>query len=170
MSKKGDIWISAILYMALGIVLLTIVLAAGLPAIQKMKDSYTVRQTKNLMIELDGTIRDVFHEGPGSKRTVSLKIGRGDFVIDEANDVIEWSIESSSIISEIGVVVDEGNLHILTDTTGVKGKYSVNLLLNYSGLVNITYDGSSRVSGDTKLSILNKGSGGSLTEIAIVQL
>ncbi|MBS3172364.1 hypothetical protein J4438_02180, partial [Candidatus Woesearchaeota archaeon] len=64
MKKKGDVWVSAILYTALGVVLLTIILAAGLPAIQKMKDSYTSKQTKELMLVLDKNIKTVYHEGP----------------------------------------------------------------------------------------------------------
>ena len=169
MEKKGGIWVSAVLYIAMGVVLLTIILAAGLPALQKMKDSYTVQQTKDLMITLDNNIRNVFHEGPSSQRVVNIDIGRGEFVIDAGSDNIEWSLESSAILSELGEVINEGNLQILTQETGVKDKYAVTLTLDYSLVgINLTYEGSQKLSGDAKLSMLNKG--GSPINIAISQL
>lgn len=169
MKKKGGIWVSAVLYIAMSVVLLTIILAAGLPALQKMKDSYTVRQTKDLMITLDNNIRNVNHEGPSSQRVVNIDIGRGEFVINPDLDNIEWSLESSAILSEIGEVINEGNLQILTQETGVKDKYNVILTLNYVlANIDITYEGPQKLSGDAKLSMLNKG--GSPTNIAITQL
>lgn len=169
MGKRGGIWVSAILYVAMGVVLLTIILAAGLPAIQKMKDSYTAKQTKDLMLRLDDNIRTVFHEGPSSQRTVSLNIGRGEFIIDEEDDLILWNVESSAIISEIGVPVTEGNLQVLTSELGIKDKYRVDLQLNYSVVgLNLTYEGPQKLSGNSKFSILNKG--GDPINIAITQL
>ncbi len=169
MEKRGAIWVSAILYMALGIVILVIVLAAGLPAINKMKDSYTAKQTKDLMIKLDDNIRAVFHEGVSSQRIVDLKIGRGIFIINETSDQITWELESSAIISEIGQQIDEGNLQILTEETGIKNKYKIILNLNYTEAnLNLSYSGPSKISGETKFSISNKG--GDPITIGITQL
>jgi type II secretory pathway pseudopilin PulG len=165
MKKRGDIWISAVLYMALGIVVLTIVLAAGLPVIQKMKDRQTLTQTKNLMNTLDQTIRTVYNEGPSSKRTVELKIGRGRFqIFDKDNqnnpNTIHWELETKALLSEPDTPITEGTLTILTTSTSVKGKYIINLDLNYNEFLDIIYDGQQNViSGKTKLQILNKGPG-----------
>lgn len=170
MRKKGDVWVSAILYTALGVVLLTIILAAGLPAIQKMKDTYTARQTKDLMLTLDKNIKTVYHEGPGSQRTITLDIGRGDFVIDSFLETITFSFQSSALISEIDAPVEEGDLEILTTNSGVKGKYNVELKLDYldSGL-ELNYTGPEIVSGKTSLLIFNKGGVGNIT-IGLTQL
>lgn len=158
MYKKGDIWISAILYFALGVILLTIILAAGLPAINRMKDDFTVKQTQDLMINLDGDIRTVYHEGPGSQRIVNLNIGRGEFLVIEDDEVIEWSIESSALISEVGIPIQEGNLFILTEKSAVSGKYIVNLKLNYTDAnLNLSYSGPEKLSGEIGLSIANGG-------------
>jgi len=169
MKKRGEIWVSAILYTAMGVVILSLVLAAGLPAIKKMKDSYTARQTKNVMTSLDNNIREVYHDGPGSQRTVQIKIGRGDFVIDKDSDVIWWTLESSAIISELDEVVNEGNLQILTEPTGVKDKYKISLKLNYTTIpLDLNFTGPQKISGDSTLSILNKG--GNPILIGITQL
>jgi len=177
MKKKGDVWVSAILYTALGVVLLTIILAAGLPAIQKMKDSYTSKQTKELMLVLDKNIKTVYHEGPGSQRVVTIDIGRGDFIInpDETEENIVFSFESSALISEIDAPVEEGSLTILSTESGVKGKYNVELKLNYLSnppVIELDYTGSEVVSGEVNLLIYNEGQNdaGTATTIKLSQI
>nr|MBA4404849.1 hypothetical protein [Nanoarchaeum sp.] len=170
MKKKGDVWVSAILYTALGVVLLTIILAAGLPVIQKMKDSYTAKHTKELMLVLDSNVKTVYHEGPGSQRAISLDIGRGEFVIDGTNEVIKFNFESSALISEVDSVVEEGNLQILSKNSGVKGKYDIELMLNYSGSgLELNYTGPQIISGKSDLFLFNQGGTENIT-IGISQI
>mgnify|MGYP001558011191 FL=1 len=58
MGKKGaSIWISAVLYFGIGIIILTILLTAGLPVINKLRDKNIVIQTKQVMHTLDENIR-----------------------------------------------------------------------------------------------------------------
>jgi hypothetical protein len=169
MNSRGGIWVSAILYFAMGVILLTIILAAGLPAISKMKDSYTVRQTKDLMITLDSNIRTIYHEGPGSQRTVKINLGRGEFFIKEDEDYIQWDIQSSAIISEVDVPIQEGSLQILTSSSGVDDNYGVSLILNYTELgLNLTFGGPEKILGNAEFSLLNGG--GDPTQIIITQL
>ncbi len=73
-NKKGDVWVSAVLYIALGMVIITIVLAAGLPLVTKMKDKNTVAQTKRVMLSIDDNLKEVATEGPGSRRVIPLEI------------------------------------------------------------------------------------------------
>ena len=84
---KGQIWISAVLYSALGIIIITIILSAGLPLINKIRDRNLVTQTKDIMRTLDDNIKKVANEGPGSKRFLSpLIIDGGELVIYETNE------------------------------------------------------------------------------------
>ena len=48
--KNGQTWISAVLYIALGTILLTIILAAGLPVINNLRDKNVVIQTQRQSI------------------------------------------------------------------------------------------------------------------------
>jgi len=171
MNKRGGIWISAVLYIALGIILISMILAAGLPTIQKMKDRYTIRQTKDLMLILDENIRNVNHEGPGSQRVVKLKIGRGLLEIDNEDETIIWSLNTKVPASEPSSEDDpisafEGNLVIQTRKTSVEKQYNVNLILNYLDEVNIELGDNtqSTLSGTFRLSILNMGHGDTDTE------
>ena len=72
--KKGQTWISAVLYIALGTVVLTIIIAAGLPVLNKLRDRNAVLQTKEVLFELNNVIRTVVSEGPGSQRSLLINM------------------------------------------------------------------------------------------------
>src|SRR3990167_9519809 len=91
-NKKGDIWISAVLYFGLGIVVLSLILAAGLPVINKLRDKNIIIQTKDIMFSLDNLIRDVARSGAGEQRAVNLDIKKGQFLINNNHDTINWII------------------------------------------------------------------------------
>lgn len=101
LNKKGDVWISVVLYTAIGVVALTLILSAGLPLIQKMRDKNTVAQTKNLMTILDENVRAVVGEGPGSRRYLSpFEIKSGDLYIDQDGDRIFWTLKTTAKMIE----------------------------------------------------------------------
>jgi hypothetical protein len=164
MDKRGAIWVSAVLYMALGIIIISMVLAAGLPAVQKLKDRYTLIQTKDVMLTLDENIRTVFHEGPGSQRVVKLKIDRGTFEIipydslDDYPNHIVWTFSTPILLSEPDQLITEGNLGILTSSTAIENSYDISLALDYTGSdVALYYGEDSTASGTFSLVILNEG-------------
>ena len=158
MDKKGDIWISAVIYIALGVIILSLVLAVGIPTIQKMKDNAVAKQTKELMLTIDNNIRTVYNEGPGSQRQVKIKIGSGTFDIDQAAETIIWQTRTKAVLSEPDVVISEGNLKIETRKSVQKGEYDLFLILNYSLLdLDLAYDGIGSIKGTSLLSIINNG-------------
>ena len=165
MDKKGDIWISAVIYIALGIVILTLVLSVGLPLISKMKDTYTAKQTKEIMLTFDNNIRSVYNQGPGAQTQLKLKIGKGDLQINENSDSITWDTRTKAILSEPGVPVAEGNLIILTGISAQAEEYDLRLTLEYYPQINLTYSGTT-LKGTNLLSITNIGGG----EVRITKL
>jgi type II secretory pathway pseudopilin PulG len=157
MNKNGDVWISAVIYIGLGIVLLSIILAAGLPVIDRMRDTYTAKQTKEIMLTVDQNIRSVYNQGPGAQTQVKLRINKGEFIIDQDNEIISWSTRTKAILSEPNIVVNEGNLQIETSDSPQKGEYILTLSLSYSE-ADLTYDGGI-LKGTNILVITNKGNG-----------
>lgn len=146
MNKKGDIWISAALYTAIGVVLVTLILSVAMPFVNKLKERNTVLQTKNVMYEFDNAIRSVYNEGFGSRRPLFAEIGEGDFLIDSVNERISWKIISEDklgIEPNVGkkcddagsLVIEEGNLNICSEQLG-QG-YEIELSLDYKDKVNI---------------------------------
>src|SRR3989338_5456720 len=105
MNKKGVIWISAVIYIALGIVAITLILAAGLPLINSLKDKNTYSQTKDILIHIDQNIEEISTEGPGSRRfidTIVIKGGKLDMIIEEQEKLktIRWTMTTPAVIVE----------------------------------------------------------------------
>ena len=156
--KKGDVWISAVLYMALGIIILVIVLSVGLPVVNKIKDKNIALNTKELMFDLDRNIRTIYSEGPGSRRPIKLEITKGTFSIDQANDMISWQFSSKVLLSQPNIAVKEGSL-IINSTQGASDKdFLTTYTLNYTNILNLTSSASTNfVSGKTNLILTNIG-------------
>ncbi|MFH1638086.1 MAG: hypothetical protein ABIB71_06690 [Candidatus Woesearchaeota archaeon] len=99
--RRGQIWISVVLYMALGVIALTLILTAGVPLVQKMKDKNTFAQTKSLFFTLDSNIMAVTNEGPGSIRLLTpFEIKEGNFYVDDENEIIKWNMKTSAKLLE----------------------------------------------------------------------
>jgi hypothetical protein len=133
-NKKGDIWVSAVLYIALGMVIITLVLAAGIPMINKMKDKNTVSQTKRVLMSIDDNLREVATEGPGSRRVISpLEIGSGQLYVNTDEDYIEWKITTTNKMMETGTVFSEGSLNLRLDETIIEEQFNMIIFMNYTG-------------------------------------
>ncbi|HII15520.1 MAG TPA: hypothetical protein HA362_04375 [Nanoarchaeota archaeon] len=154
-TNKGQIWISAVLYMALGVIVLTIVLAAGVPMIEKMKDKNSFAQAKTVFFTLDDNIKNVINEGPGSRRYIApFEVKAGEFKVDEENGFLVWSLKTKAKLMEPSydftqtALVDppriplfqEGALYLFAQDTNIVDEYVVNLLLDYSTMANIIVD------------------------------
>ncbi|MEK6862083.1 MAG: hypothetical protein AABY07_09035 [Nanoarchaeota archaeon] len=168
--KKAEIWISAVLYMALGVILLSVILAVGVPAVNKARDKAAITQTKEVFVKLDQNIRAVYNEGPGSQRPVQIEIGRGQFSIDNTNEEISWELETQSLLSQPGIPIQEGNLIVLTQETSIKENYLVILKLNYLSTLDINYLGSGTFTGSRNFLIQNTGLNTSIPVITITEI
>ncbi len=131
MNKKADVWVSTVIYVGIAITIITIVLAAGLPVINRMRDRNTITETKDILYQLNDDIKQTIRDGPGAQRTPSIKISKGEFKIDPTG--IIWTLPNSKFkYSEIGESIQEGDLIINTTVTPVSDEYSVKLILDYS--------------------------------------
>lgn len=158
--KQAQIWISAVLYIALGVILITIILAAGLPLIEKMKDRNTFMQTKTLMYSIDDNIKQVAKEGPGSKRYLTIDIDQGELYINlNNNNKITWIKETKSKLMEPNIQFQEGSLNILLEPTETEEEYKLNLELDYNNLFSISLDSqyNNPLKGKYGLSIQHSG-------------
>ena len=129
------IWISAVLYIALGIAAISLVLAAGLPLINNLKDKNTIIETKEIMFTIDNTIRQVLSEAPGSRRTLYLEIQKGNLYIDEdGNNKIIWTMKIKALIQEPEIIIEEATLKTYLNESIIIGEYQANLELDYSNM------------------------------------
>ncbi len=174
MKKRGFIWISAVLYIALGIVAISLVMTAGLPLINKMRDRNTILQTKDLMHTIDTYIWKVRSEGVGSRRFLEpVIIKGGKLFIDKDNNKIWWEIKTKTKIMEAceegnydpECTQSEGNLKQYAHFTKIAGEYLISLVLDYGSgdIENVDidisgeYTSGSALVGKYALSIENSG-------------
>ncbi len=177
-NKLGQIWISAVLYIAIGIVAITIILSAGVPLVNKIKDKNTILQTKEILLYIDNTIREVRNEGPGSRRVIDpFIIKDGDLFFNTSSKAqgnenkIQWDLKTSTIFAEPcgksinncddELIIKEGTLKIYQTTTIIEDEYVVHLELDYSnlGFLNIKTDTgkNSPLKGKYSITIENAG-------------
>ncbi len=131
MYKKGQIWISAALYTALGIILIGLVLSVGMPFINKIQMRNTLKQTEKVMFDVDKIIREVWNEGLGSKRPIFAEIQEGDFIISSKE--ITWTVISEDKLGiEPETTIRKGNLELYSTQLG-QG-YEIELKLKYDAI------------------------------------
>ena len=157
-NKKGDVWVSAVLYFGLGIIVIAIILTAATPVISRLRDKNIIIQTKQVMQVLDSNIREVAREGPGAQRPLTIDIRKGAFRIDPATSSVIWSYNSKALIAEPDIEILEGNIRIRSSIGGPSNTYPTTLSLNYEGGAYLRYDAPVRtISGNTALIIRNAG-------------
>lgn len=158
-AKKGDLWVSAVLYLTLGVIAIALILGAAVPLINKIKDRNTVAQTKEVLFTLDETIRKVANEGPGSQRELSpFTIGAGKLTIKHDTDEIKWEMETEAVIQEPNTPLREGVLTLTLEDTRTEGKYTMLIATQYTGIdINLTSQLNNPFTG--KFSVVVKHSG-----------
>lgn len=141
-SKKGEIWVSAVIYVLVGIVILTIVLEAGIPFIKGLQERSNVNRARNTMVSIDQNIQDVAKEGQGSQRIVPMEIPEGTVNVED--NKLRWKIETASKVIEPRTRVELGNLVIASDVEVSAADYpGFHVIENSRILVNFTSFGSS---------------------------
>ena len=97
-NKKGQIWISAVLYILIIVVAITIIMNTGLPVLEKMKDKTIFAQAKNALTNLDQYVQRIKDEGQGSQRVIPIEIRKGKVSV-EGNRLV-WQLETEAEILE----------------------------------------------------------------------
>jgi len=135
--KSGQVWIETVLYTIIGLAIIGIVLAFVMPKINESKDNIIVEQSISAMKELDSKIKDVAKQ-EGNKGRIDFSMKRGYLYINSTSNSIFLGVEGlTSIYSEPGVEIEDGNLKIMT----VEGQKSNSVFLTLNYAFNITYDG-----------------------------
>ena len=137
-NNKGRVFVSALLYLALGLVIITLILAVATPLINKVRDMNTYLLTQQLMINLDKNIQSVSNEGPGSRRFLSpFVISKGELNVDTIEEKVIWSFETNSKLVEPGVEFEEGPVTIMLTEGTVKGEYLMTLTMDYVDIADL---------------------------------
>jgi type II secretory pathway pseudopilin PulG len=153
LKKRGQVWIETVIYTLIGLALIGVVLAIISPKITETRDRITVEQSIDSLSVLDEKIEEVINRGPGNVRIIpSFQIRRGELFINSSYDNIILAINDiKKPYSEPGEAIEIGSVLVISEEGQ---KYSpVNLMLNYSGVANITYAGVNQLKKFTSASV-----------------
>ena len=137
-NKKGQIWVETVVYTLIGLVIIGAVLAIAKPKIDEIKDRMVITQTIDAMKSLNKEVNEV-KQVTGMKRVPEVRFQKGEFIVSGKEDTLYWILDDShAAYSQPGILVPDGELRILTS---ISQKTTVILFLNYSGKLDITYNG-----------------------------
>jgi len=126
MNRKGDVWVSTVLYTLITIAVIALVLAAVTPVINKNKDKVIIEQSVDMLNQIDQAI-DTSIQVEGTRAMVELSIKKGNLIFD--SNQISWKFDDSNYMySEPGQIVNKGKMIILTMPKD--NKWSINITLN----------------------------------------
>lgn len=109
-NRKGAIWISAVIYVMIAVVVMVIVLEAGLPLIKGLNEKSAFTRIKDTLVGIDRQVQQVASEGQGSQRIIPLEINDGEFRVEDQK--IRWKLETDSKVVEPKTRIELGNLII----------------------------------------------------------
>lgn len=135
--KKGQIWISALLYILIVTVIMVLVLEVSIPLIEKMEDKGVFTRSKNTFLVLNQHIQDVSDEGAGSQRVLPIEIEKGKFQVK--NGALQWNFRTEAEILESGHEIELGDMYISSNSDVEAEETSDTYILRNSYLeVNLT--------------------------------
>jgi hypothetical protein len=108
--KKGDIWVSAILYVLILSLSIVLIINVGGPIIDKMKDSQSLSKSKETMLTIDKTISEIANEGEGSQRIIPIEVKDGKMII--GNNEISWELNTKNDVLDERSNLQFGNMVI----------------------------------------------------------
>jgi len=112
-NRKAQIWISAVLYLLVTVVVMFIVLDAGIPLLNNMKDKSVFTRTKDNFVNLDQHIKKISFTEEGSQEVIPFEVTEGNLLFDENNVV--WSMQTEAQVLEPNTKLESGNLYLVSD-------------------------------------------------------
>ena len=118
--------LSAIIFVGFTISMVALIYQTGMPIVERMQASAAVEQIKSNFVELDDRIQRVASEANGSRRTMSFKIEPGDLIVDDADDIVYWTLDTQAPIYSPRTASYYGNLAFGAnlETKAYEGDYS----------------------------------------------
>jgi len=111
--KKGQVWISAILYILITALILVIVLEALTPVVEDMKDKSIFSRTRDSLLSINQHVKDIALEGQGAQRVIPIEIQKGEITIQD--NELRWRMDTGAEILEPRTTVNLGDLLIVSN-------------------------------------------------------
>lgn len=129
MEKKAQVWVETVIYTLIGLAIIGILLAVSKPKIDSTKDELLIDQSVNSLNVIHGKVYEAQQKGVGNRRTVDLKVSKGEFVVDGNNNSLYWIIDSAYEYSDPDEIVPLGDIKIKTTEKG--DRWEIKLFIEY---------------------------------------
>jgi type II secretory pathway pseudopilin PulG len=137
-SARAQVWVETVIYTLIALVMIGLVLSFARPKIAELQDKAILEQSVSMMKEINNILLDLSQGGSGNRRKAELSLNKGSLIVDGTEDTITFRMEESNYdYSEPGEPVEDGNIAILTESTGDTS--TVTMTLDYTGIYNIVY-------------------------------
>ncbi len=113
MKKRGQLWISAVIYVLVIVAVIVIVIEALTPVIEDMKDKAIFNRARDSFLIINDYIKSVGSEGQGSQRTVPIEVQKGSLYVEDNG--IKWKLDTDASILEHRTQVEMGNLIVVAN-------------------------------------------------------
>ena len=168
--KKAQAWVETVVYTLIGLSIIGIIIGVATPKIKEMTDNAIVEQTITAMSQLDSKIVST-QSAVGNSRQADFRIKKGEMLIDGKEDKIYFIVTDTTLLfSQPGTPISYGDISILTEEVGKK--YNINLILDYSGIYDIKFNGADDVekltSAPTIYQILMENQGEKVIDFTVI--
>lgn len=154
--KRGQVWVSAVLYILITTIIMIIVIEIGTPLLENLRDKAIFTKTKDNFLSLDKQLKSISSEGYGSQRIIPLEIQKGK--VDVTENGIRWEMKTDADIIEPGSSIALGDLIISSNSdVSAQKKGDSYILENTAILINFTSFGNETnwTSGADPNSVIN---------------
>ncbi len=135
--KKAQIWVSTVIWLLIGTLILALVLSFGLPIFNRTKETVTYQQVVDQFQNLKSTLDSIAKEGVGSQKVVDLSIPKGS--VDFSSDGIIWNAVMNYPLFQPQSRMDVNGVIVATDADVSAEEYNNSYILQDSYIkVNIT--------------------------------
>jgi type II secretory pathway pseudopilin PulG len=156
---RGQVWIETVIYTLIAFVMIGLVLSYARPKIQEIQDQAIIKQSTDMLKQIDSTLLSM--GSAGNQRILEISIKKGIIKIDGEEEKIIFEMDSKSLYSEPDKEINDGSVTILTQK---RADFNlVQLTLNYKNIYNLKIQGRDEIrslssaSTPYKISILNEG-------------
>ncbi|MEM1988495.1 MAG: hypothetical protein QXS41_01475 [Candidatus Woesearchaeota archaeon] len=148
--KKSQIWLSTVMWILIGVLVIGLILSFGLPLFRKTREQMVYQQVVNDFQTLKNNLDQLSKEGPGAQRIIDLNIPKGNVIFE--NDTIVWlgtmdeeivepqtRVENNGVIvaSDADVTAFENETHIIMENSYISAifKKPISNEINVSNII-----------------------------------
>jgi len=138
-SRRSQAWVETVVYTLIGLTIIGIVVGMATPRIKELTDRAIIEQSMVAMNNINQKMISV-RTAEGTTLKIDFRIKKGELEINALENKLSFILrETGLMFSEPGTSISQGDIEILTQENNKK--YDIYLILDYSGVLDITYEG-----------------------------